>query len=186
LRNKFYRNIIITFVSTIDAEIAMEHSINIYSLDFPSEVTCSLVSSEIIFLQKSRGDLAFYVETNFQRLSGIVENEMHGHFIYMPYLAEEVIRNQKQIYYLPDVNCQESPLTFIEENIWALFDIPKECTKALILGCTDVGEVFIYSLDDVLPSDLDSAIQHFCRFLHDCMTMSLSHQHLLSMRYTMK
>ena len=164
----------------------MEHSINIYSLDFPSEVTCSLVSSEIIFLQKSRGDLAFYVETNFQRLSGIVENEMHGHFIYMPYLAEEVIRNQKQIYYLPDVNCQESPLTFIEENIWALFDIPKECTKALILGCTDVGEVFIYSLDDVLPSDLDSAIQHFCRFLHDCMTMSLSHQHLLSMRYTMK
>lgn len=168
MRNKFYRNIFITFVSTIDAEIAMEHSINIYSLDSPSEVTRSLVSSEIIFLQKSRGDLAFYVEANFQRLSGIVENEMHGHFIYMPYLAEEVIRNRKHIYYLPDLNCQESPLTFKEENLWALFDIPKECTKALILGCTDVGEVFIYSLDDVLPSDLDSAIQHFCRFLHDC------------------
>ena len=92
MRNKLYRNIIITFVSTIDAEIEMEHNINIYSLDSLSEVTCSLVSSELIFLQKSRGDLAFYVETNFQRLSGIVENEMHGHFIYMPYLAKEIIQ----------------------------------------------------------------------------------------------
>ena len=45
--------------------------------------------------------------------------------------------------------------------------IPAECRTALILGCAEIGDLFVCSLDTVLPSDIDCVIEEFCHFLQN-------------------
>lgn len=121
--------------------------------------------SEMVFLNKGRNDLAEYVETHLRQLNEYAVTARNRKLIHLPQVLQEIFDNGKHTYYFPDLTGDDTELTLDVDAIWNMLCIPAECRTALILGCTEIGDVFICSLDTALPDDIDYIVGEFCHFL---------------------
>ena len=124
-------------------------------------------SSEIIFLHKGRSDIASNVEKHFLSLNESTSNVEGHRFVYLPYELQEILDNNKHLYYFPDLDVRGLHPNLDEVAIWDLLNIPEGCKNALLLGCTKSGDMFGCTLDTVLSSNLPLVPEEFSCFLRD-------------------
>lgn len=139
----------------------------IYPIKRPGTAIYNPVLSEMVFLHKGRNDFAEYVEAHLRQLNEYANTARSRKLIHLPQVVKEIYDNGKHTYYFPDLTGDETQLTLDVEAIWNMLCIPAECRTALILGCAEIGDVFVCSLDTVLPSDIDCVIEEFCHFLQN-------------------
>ena len=139
----------------------------IYPVKRPGTAIYNPVFSEMVFLHKGRNDFAEYVEAHLRQLNEYANTARSRKLIHLPQVVKEIYDNGKHTYYFPDLTGDETQLTLDVEAIWNMLCIPAECRTALILGCAEIGDMFVCSLDTVLPSDIDCVIEEFCHFLQN-------------------
>lgn len=137
----------------------------IYPVKRPGTAMYNPVPSEMVFLHKGRNDLAEYVEAHLRQLNEYANTARSRKLIHLPQVLQEIFDISKHTYYFPDLTGDETQLTIDVEAIWNMLCIPAECRTALILGCTEIGDVFVCSLDTALPHDIDNIVEEFCHFL---------------------
>lgn len=127
------------------------------------------VSSEIVFLQRAREDLSEYVARDFQQLNEAISDICSRCLVSIPQIVKDVLTHNKHKYYLPDLNEKDLPIEIHDEYFWSLIDIQDKCNDAFLLGVTNSGDLFLCSLDNVIPLELEYILVEFCKFLqkHD-------------------
>ena len=148
------RIFILTFVLTIDSVMIMDINSLIYPVRRPGTAMCNPAPSEMVFLHKGRNDLAEYVETHLRQLNEYANTARSRKLIHLSQVVQEIFDNGKHTYYFPDLAGDKTQLTLDVEAIWDMLCVPAECRTALILGCTEIGDVFICSLELQLASSL--------------------------------